>query len=428
MSESNDKKSLSTTPEVAKMFGLNPSEDNTENGAAPDGNGFSKIVGNLYVKDLPVAASEPAPSQSGPRGHNAAAPSMEHDRIGTETAAKPLLVLRILRSITPYLVIFTMGIFLYLFFFTNVDFTGIFKTQAKVQTPQQSSLQKLQSQNLDGYNKWIAQFYYDVSDPNVLDPNADNSGNGLTNFQKYLLNLNPKAFDTLGLGLADSESLAKGYNPLTGNRLTDSQKQIVDQYFDMEVIMNRLALAQMNRAQVAGAATSGNSASAQNSGNPQVAPASSGLDIDTAKPGLLEIPDLKVSVPVIWTTDTKNFDADLRSGVVHYPGTAMPGQVGTAYISGHSSNYAWAKGSYNHVFTQLGDLGKDASFKVTVTLKSGKQAVLYYVVVGSQQYNPKDQAQFTNASKSVMALSTCWPVGSTSKRLVVYGELTQVQQ
>src|SRR6185369_5277191 len=89
-------------------------------------------------------------------------------------------------------------------------------------------------------------FYYDVSDPRVIDPDTDNSGNGLTNFQKFLLNLNPKSYDTLGLGMADSEALAEGINPLSGQHLTDSQKQILDKYFDMETIMNKLALNKMN--------------------------------------------------------------------------------------------------------------------------------------------------------------------------------------
>src|SRR6185295_4994485 len=79
-------------------------------------------------------------------------------------------------------------------------------------------------------------------------------------------------------------------------------------------------------------------------------------DINLDIPGRLEIPSLKINVPIIWSKDTNSFDKDLQSGVVHYPGTALPGQIGTTYISGHSSNYVWAKGSYNHVFTHLGDL------------------------------------------------------------------------
>ena len=319
-------------------------------------------------------------------------------------------------------------------------------------TPKQTALQQLEKQSLPAYNQWISGFYYDVSDPKVLDPDADNSGNGLSNFQKYLLNLNPKSYSTLGFGAADSELLAQGTNPLTGNKLTDTQKQIVSKYFDMEVIMNRLALDKLQKnGSVAGVSTSTvatatnisnivNYRSFESSGirgaqeasaavvqDPEVLNANN-LQIDTSKPGRLEIPSLGVNAPLMWSSDPKNFETDLKSGVIHYPGTAMPGQIGTSYISGHSSNYAWVKGNYNHVFTHLGDLSNDQSFKITVVQTNGKDAVLHYAVTGSKQYGPTDPAQFANAGKSVVALSTCWPVGSTSQRLVVYGELTQIEQ
>jgi LPXTG-site transpeptidase (sortase) family protein len=150
------------------------------------------------------------------------------------------------------------------------------------------------------------------------------------------------------------------------------------------------------------------------------------IEIDQSKPGMLEIPSLNISAPVVWTQDSKNFEKDLKSGVVHYPGTAMPGVVGTSYISGHSSNYAWAKGNYNRVFTKLGDLADNASFSIAVTKTSGKQTIFHYVVTGRGEYKPTDQAQFRNAGEPVAALSTCWPIGSTAKRLVVFGKQTQI--
>ena len=81
----------------------------------------------------------------------------------------------------------------------------------------------------------------------------------------------------------------------------------------------------------------------------------------------------------------------------------MPGQIGESYIAGHSSNYAWEPGNYNHVFTQLGNLANDASFTITVTLNSGKQAVLDYVVTGRNQYAPTDISQFANGPTSTVA-------------------------
>ncbi len=89
---------------------------------------------------------------------------------------------------------------------------------------------------------------------------------------------------------------------------------------------------------------------------------------------------------------------------------------------------AWAKGDYNKIFTKLGSVPDNASFKVTVVQKNGKDARLHYVVTHRKEYSPTDPAQVANTGKSVVALSTCWPVGSTSKRLVVFGELVQVDR
>jgi LPXTG-site transpeptidase (sortase) family protein len=317
----------------------------------------------------------------------------------------------------------------------------MFKSQTVASTPQQNVLQQLEQQDASSYNKWIASYYYDVTDPTILEPDTDNSGNGLSNFQKYLLNLNPKSYDTLGLGQADSLTIAKGINPLTGGALTDEQTSVISKYIDMEVVMNRLTLENMqNQPEVAGASTTGNAGSidirgGSGSQNTLVNASTtlnpggmSRININTSVPGLLEIPDLKIKVPIIWTSNPNNFDQDLESGVVHYPGTAMPGEVGTAYIAGHSSNYPWAKGSYNQIFSTLGKLAVNTSFKITVTQQSGKTVTFDYVVTNSQQYSPTDQAQFANTGKSIVALSTCWPVGSTAKRLVVFGQLTQVEQ
>jgi LPXTG-site transpeptidase (sortase) family protein len=431
------KKYPHTTAEVAKMLGIHPAENNLPMGSFP--------IADLPVANLPVAHDD-ASTHSETVSHTTTVASSTHlvtstdshsglKSIEEQAASQPGYV-KMGKAILPYAAIFLVGIFLYYFFFTKVDFSSIFKSSPKAATPQVTEIQQLEQQDASAYNSWIASYYYDVSDSSILDPEADNSGNGLSNFQKYLLDLNPKSYDTLGLGQADSQTLAMGINPLTGKPETDAQKALVSKYIDMEVVINRLTLYSMqNPGQVAGASTASSETS-----NSQIYPApgrtqttnlnpisDSQVNIDTSKPGLLEIPDLKISVPIIWTKDPNNFETDLQVGVVHYPGTALPGQVGTTYIAGHSSNYAWAKGSYNQIFSKLGNLGDNTSFKITVTQTNGKPAVFDYIVTNSQQYSPTDQAQFANTSKSVVALSTCWPVGSTAKRLVVFGELTQVE-
>jgi hypothetical protein len=52
------------------------------------------------------------------------------------------------------------------------------------------------------------------------------------------------------------------------------------------------------------------------------------------------------------------FMEELRKGVVRYPGTAEPGEVGNTFIFGHSSNFPWVKSEYNDVFALIDQLKK----------------------------------------------------------------------
>lgn len=417
------------------MFGMT-SEHNGGSHSQPtaekaDDQHFSQIVGNLYVKG------------EAEKSHKTEPVHVEHTNVGhnhttnSAPAASGNMLFSFAKTVAPYIIVFSVAIFLYLFFFSKVDLAGVFKSTPKVQTAKETVLSQLAQQNSVAYNEWVNTFYFEVRDSKIIDPESDNSGNGLTNFQKFLLNLNPKSYDTLGLGMADSQALQMGINPLTGNKLADKQKEIVDKYFDFEIISNRLTLAHLQRSgQVAGANTASGSTSAAgvtNNTNQQVSISPSILpqgdtDVNTNVTARLKIPALNVDAPLTWTKDPKDFDKDLLNGVVHYPGTALPGQIGTVYISGHSSNYVWAKGDYNNVFTRLDKLADNTSFQIVATQKNGKPIIFHYVVNGRQEYKPTDQAQFKNAGQPVVALSTCWPVGSTAKRLVVFGVQTQVEK
>ena len=432
--------------EVAKMLGIDTSQS-PSNAASSSTDSVS--AGDLPVAGLPVVEAEVStekPAMETPAAEKESlsksepSPSENEEEIldlEEKKVVRPVW-LKIVKTAAPYLIVFAVAVFLYYFFFSQVNIGASLAKSIpkKVETAKESVISSLAKQNSEAYYAWVSKFYYDVSDSGILDPFADNSGNGLSNFQKYLLNLNPCSYDTLGLGMSDSEAIAQGINPLTGSELTQSQKSMIDQYFDMEVVANRLALANLhNTSRVAGARVglgplrdpnynyiyeeSAQSAEVVNE---------SGVEVDITIPGRLEIPELNINVPIIWTQDPKDFENDLQLGVVHYPGTALPGQIGTTYISGHSSNYAWAKGDFKRVFAKLGDLPDNTSFKVTVVQKNGKDAILHYVVTHRQEFGAIDQEQFKNSGKSVIALSTCWPVGSTAKRLVVFAELTQVSK
>ncbi|MBL8031503.1 MAG: sortase, partial [Candidatus Doudnabacteria bacterium] len=151
-------------------------------------------------------------------------------------------------------------------------------------------------------------------------------------------------------------------------------------------------------------------------------------NVNTNIPGRVEIPSIGVNVPIIWTKDPKNFDTDLKSGVVHYPGTPLPCDVGRSYISGHSSNYSWVKANYNQVFAKLNLLKPGATFKVTVVDMNGKDIRLHYVVTSQKEFAADDQAQFANTAVSEVALSTCWPLNTTKRRLVAFAKLDRIEK
>ncbi len=476
--ETSNKQFPQATPELTHLFGLHDTEDHVHASAEPVHSQHGESItapGNLPVANLPVVHIEAEhvdhPSHHGseqvkvPALHGLEKEAADPMHAASEEPVKTFALLPLIKTVVPYFAIFAIAIFLYAFFFSSVDFSSWFKFKTSVPNPKETALMALEKQNLAGYQTWVSQYYYDISDSKVIDPNVDNSGNGLTNFQKYILNLNPKSYDSLGLGMSDSDALSRGINPVTGTPLNDAQKKVLDTYFDLETIANKEAVAKIQKAgsstfgvQTASASTArtdfgtspaassgsqfGSATSFENGSNTTAAAAAASanpvggapdpifgnLDIDTNIPGRLEVPQLSINAPIMWSSSPDSFDKDLQSGVIHYPGTALPGQVGTAYISGHSSNYVWAKGNFNHVFTHLNDLKDNDSFKVTVVLKNGKNAILHYVVTSRQQYQPDDIAQFQNGGKSVMALSTCWPVGSTAKRLVLFADLTQVEQ
>lgn len=398
-------------------------------------------------------------------------------------------VMRIAKAVGPYVLVFSLGVFLYYYYLTDFSFSNLFKssttTQQVMSDKQKAVLNDLYQKEKVNYDAWIASYFFEVKDKKIIDPETDNSGNGLTNFQKYLLGLNPKAYDSLGIGKSDTQSIKEGINPLTGNPLTGYQREVIKQYLNIEVANEKassgptaVALAQttyqspqvsyqqtqaisshyqqqvvapvahqpktnpvVNKTQTKPKATTTKPKTVANPSvkvnQEPVQPLFNQLNIpvgfnvqniDVAKPGTLEVPDLGLKIPIIWTQDLSTIDADLGMGVVHMPQTPMPGDVGTAYISGHSSGYAWDNSPYKNIFANLGKLGSGSKVYVTFTTTNGKTIKLTYAYDRQGEFKPGDQNQFVNTADPEIALSTCWPLGGTAKRLVVFAKLTKVEK
>ncbi len=139
----------------------------------------------------------------------------------------------------------------------------------------------------------------------------------------------------------------------------------------------------------------------------------------------LAIPSLGVLAPVVYVSETgeKTFQSALLNGVVHYPGSSLPGEVGNVYIFGHSSDYAWSKGAYKSVFALLPKIKKGAEIKLT----DSKGFMYTYLVTEQKVVGPNDVSVLAQdtAGKRILTLQTSYPIGTALKRYVVRAELRQ---
>ena len=144
----------------------------------------------------------------------------------------------------------------------------------------------------------------------------------------------------------------------------------------------------------------------------------------TSTANVLAIPSLGITTPIQYVTSTKEaaFQVALRDGVVHYPGTALPGEYGNAYIFGHSSDYSWSKGTFKTVFALLPKIAKGAS--IIVTDKNGK--VFNYTAVSTRVVNPTDLSVLDQQGKAkrLLTVQTSYPIGTALRRFIVVAELT----
>lgn len=133
------------------------------------------------------------------------------------------------------------------------------------------------------------------------------------------------------------------------------------------------------------------------------------------------IPTLSIKAPIIYTesTDNAKIAFDLRSGVVHYGSTAMPGQKGNVVIFGHSSGLAWAPGDYKFIFTNL------EKIKVNQQIVIDYLGVRYlYEVTDTKTVIPTDLSVLKSNGKAELSLITCTPVGTSKNRFVVQAKQT----
>ncbi len=119
-----------------------------------------------------------------------------------------------------------------------------------------------------------------------------------------------------------------------------------------------------------------------------------------------------------WAQLEKDIQGALKDGVVHYPGTAQPGQLGNVFITGHSSYYFWDPGKYKDVFARLHDLDVGDEFTIF-----WEQDVYKYRIRERKVVPPEDTEVLQQPrNEKIATLMTCTPVGTAKDRLILVAE------
>jgi len=130
------------------------------------------------------------------------------------------------------------------------------------------------------------------------------------------------------------------------------------------------------------------------------------------------IPKIGANAPIFPNVDAGKPEVYLpylQNGVAHAAGTVFPGVKGNTYLFAHSTDSFWNIGRYNAVFYLLKELNNGDEINIYL---NGVRHI--YHVVNKLVVNPGDISYLTQETPyEQLTLQTCWPPGTTFKRLVI---------
>jgi len=132
----------------------------------------------------------------------------------------------------------------------------------------------------------------------------------------------------------------------------------------------------------------------------------------------LIIPQININTQVIPSVDLADKNAikeALKTGVAQAKGGAFPGQRGTTYIFGHSTDSFWNIKLYNAIFYSLKDIKEGDEIIIIYKGNPFIYKVEKEKIVGADDF----QYLINPLEKEKLVLITCWPPGTTWKRLLI---------
>jgi LPXTG-site transpeptidase (sortase) family protein len=155
-----------------------------------------------------------------------------------------------------------------------------------------------------------------------------------------------------------------------------------------------------------------------------------GLDLQIAPlENRIILPKIGKNVPLVnietdslqrsdWEQLEQDIQDALQDGVVHYPGTAKPGQIGNVFVTGHSSYYLWDPGKFKDVFARLHDMYEGDEFTIY-----WNQDVYHYRIRERKVVSPEETSVLEQPKdERIATLMTCTPIGTAKDRLILVAE------
>ena len=116
------------------------------------------------------------------------------------------------------------------------------------------------------------------------------------------------------------------------------------------------------------------------------------------------------------STDKDQYSQALKTGAAHAAGTYLPGEKGRVFLFGHSTDYIWNIPRFNAIFYLLKELKKNDEINI---IYQGKRHI--YQVSNRKIVNSSEVAYLKPKwGEEEIILQTCWPPGTTWKRLLVF--------
>lgn len=138
------------------------------------------------------------------------------------------------------------------------------------------------------------------------------------------------------------------------------------------------------------------------------------VDIDFG----IVIPKIAANAKIIPNVDAGNYALyinALKQGVAHALGTKFPGEKGNIYLFAHSTDNFWNVGRYNAIFYLLKEL--EPGDEVNLFYRG----IRYIYIVEKKEIVEASEVSFLTqpSPQEQLTLQTCWPPGTTLKRLIV---------